>query len=168
MAARMTRDPRIATGDQAKAARTYRRSAWTRIVGAGCALLFVGAAASFAASRGSGRGLALLVGLAILSLCNLVTAWADRVTLSDAGIECRNSLLGRFGRRDRRVAWEDVVQVREHRRPGRAAVDGPPSAIVLTLRSGRRLVLDSLEHSEEILDSVRRHSGRNRFTGGAS
>ena len=163
----MTGDTRIATGDGAGAARTYRRSAWTRIVGAGCALLFVGAAVSFAASRGAGRGLVFLVGLAVLSLCNLVTAWTDRVTLSDAGIECRNSLLERFGRSQRRVAWEDVVQVREHRKPGGAGADGPPSALVLTLRSGRRLVLDSLERYDEILDTVRRHSGRNRSTGGA-
>lgn len=148
-------------------ARTYRRSGWTRLVGAGCAVLFVGGAISSAARGGIGYGFVVLAGLAVLSLCNLVTASADRVVISDAGLEVRNGVLRRFGQPDRRVAWEDVVGVREHRRIGGGRPEALPSAVILTLRSGRRLVLDSLENYEEILDAVRLHCGRDRPTGGA-
>lgn len=163
----MTHDPEAPGRAGAANARTYRRSAWTRIVGTGCVLLFAGGAVSSAARGGFGYGFLILVCLGILSLCNLVTASADQVTLSDAGIECRNPILRRLGQPDRLVAWEEVVRVREHRRIGSVRADAPPNAIFLTLRSGRRLVLDSLEHYDEILDTIRHRCGPHQPTGGA-
>ncbi len=144
--------------------RTYRRSAGTRIVGAGCALLFTGGAASFAVTNGATPGVVVLAGLALLSLVNLITACADRYTLSEAGIEYRNGLVSRLGGRPRRVAWSEVVRVREHRRLRASRSDAPPSALFLTLRSGGRIVLDSLENYDDILKTVRQRCGPDRFT----
>lgn len=142
--------------DPGTAPRTYRRSLGTRLLGVGGAALFVGGAVSYLTVSGLGPWLVVIGLLAILSLANLVTAYADRFTLAEDGIEYRNALLQHLGFRPRRVAWSDVVQVREHRRPtlGRSAPH--PRAIFLVPRSGRRIVLDSLEDFDEVLRTIRR------------
>ena len=139
------------------AARTYRRSLGTRILSLVCAPVFTGGAVSFAATTGPTAGFYVLAGVAALSLLNLVTAWADRFTLDEDGIEYRNALLRPLGLGRRRVAWEEVLRVREHRRPGTGGGDDRPSALILTVRSGRRMVLDSLEEYDEIVRAVRHH-----------
>lgn len=138
------------TGD---APRTYRRSRGTRFLGAGAAALLVGAAISHVSSAGLRPGLLVIGLLALLSLANLVSAWGDRFTLSEGGIEYRNTLLARCGVRPRRLAWDEIVQVREHRRLSDRG--GPPRAVFLIPRSGRRLVLDALEDYDEVLRTVR-------------
>ena len=50
--------------------RTFRRTASTRIVSAGSALLFVGGTISVGATSGLGAGFFVLSGLSILSLAN--------------------------------------------------------------------------------------------------
>jgi len=95
--------------------RTYRRTGGTRLVSAGCALLFVAGTLSVGATSGLGTGFFILSGLSILSLANALGAWADRYTLGPSGLEYRNALLALLGVRPRLVPWEEVVQVREHR-----------------------------------------------------
>jgi hypothetical protein len=102
-------------------------------------------------------GFYVLASAAALSLVNLVTAWADRYTLDEEGIEYRNALLRPLGLGRRRVAWEDVLRVREHRRLGTGGREDRPSAVFLTVRSGRRMVLDSLEAYDEVVRAVRHH-----------
>jgi hypothetical protein len=137
------------------AGRTFRRTLGTRLIGAACAILFVTGAASLAATSGPGPGVYLLGALALLSLANLVTACGDRYTLGEEGIEYGNVLLSRLGVRPRRVAWEEIVGLREHRRLRAGRLEERPSALFLTLRSGRRMVLDSLEDYDEVLRAVR-------------
>ena len=155
------------SGDDAP--RTFRRSSSSRLLGTGCALLFLAGAASFASARGAGHGFFVLAGLTLLALANALGAWADRYTFSASGIEYRNALLGLLGARPRLVLWEDVVEAREHRALRTGRLEARPSAVFLVLRSGRRLVLDSLEDLDEAIRLVRRHHGaRDSGDGGAS
>lgn len=139
-------------------ARTFRRTAGARVVGAGGALLFVAGAVSVGLTSGMTPGFFVLSGLSLLSLANALGAWADRYTLGPSGVEYRNALLSRFGARPRLVPWEDVVQVREHRSLRFGRIEPRASALFLVLRSGRRLVLDSLQDFDEVLGAVRRYS----------
>ncbi len=137
--------------------RVHRRSGGTRALAASCAALLVAGAASLWAASGPTTGALVSTALALLAIANLVTALADRYTLGEDGIEYRNDLLCRLGRRPRRVAWDEIVGVREHHRLRAGRPEPRPSALFLTLRSGRRLVLDSLEDYDEVLRAVRRH-----------
>jgi len=141
------------------APRTFRRSASSRLLGTGCALLFLAGAVSFASARGAGPGFFVLAGLTLLALANALGAWADRYTFSDSGIEYRNALLGLLGARPRLVPWEDVVEAREHRSLRMGRLEARPSAVFLVLRSGRRFVLDSLDDLDEAIRRVRRRRG---------
>jgi energy-converting hydrogenase Eha subunit G len=143
----------------APGARTYSRSAGTRAVGVVCAVLFAGAAAFSWTTSGLSPGIIVVSLIALLSLANLMTAWADRFTLGEEGIEYRNLVLERLGRAPRRVAWSDILGVRGSVRaaPGGGAAAPPAAAsraLFLIPRSGRRIVLDSLERHEEVLRTV--------------
>ena len=139
--------------------RTYRRTAGTRIVSAGCALLFVAGTISVGATSGMGTGFFVLSGLSILSLANALGAWADRYTLGASGLEYRNALLALFGARPRHVPWEEVVQVREHRSLRFGRLEPEASALFLVLRSGRRIVLDSLQDFETLKNTIQLYCG---------
>ena len=99
----------------------------------------------------------VLASLALASLASLISAFADRYTLSETGIEYSNSLLLRLGVRPRRVAWDQVVQVKEPRRPGAGGAEARSGPLFLVLRSGRKMVLDSLQDYDEIRRAVRHH-----------
>jgi len=149
--------------------RTYRRSAGTRLVAVVCAALFVSAAVASWITSGFTPGTVAASLIALLSLANLVTAWADLFTLSDEGIESTNLILERLGRPPRRFAWSDIVSVRGPARSGPAGAadasrvpasrSGTPRALFLVLRNGRRIVLDSLERYDEVLGTVLRRCG---------
>ena len=139
--------------------RTFHRTAGTRIISAGSALLFVAGTISVGATSGLGAGFFVLSGLSLLSLANALGAWADRYTLGEGGIEYRNSLLCLFGARPRVVPWEEVVQVREHRSLRFGRLEPQASALFLVLRSGRRVVLDSLQDFEALKSAVHDHCG---------
>jgi hypothetical protein len=139
----------------AGASRTFRRTVGTRLLSAACALLFLAATISVA-TAGVTAGLFVLSGLSLLSLANVMGAWADRYTLSPAGIEYRNGLLTLFGARPRLVRWDEVVQVREHRTLRLGRLESRASAVFLILRSGRRIVLDSLADFDDVLAAVQR------------
>jgi hypothetical protein len=143
------------------APRVFRRTWTTRIVGAAGAALFTGGALAFVAGGRPAAATLALAALAVLSLVNLAGAWADRFVFDALGFEHRNVLYQRLGVPARRVAWGDIERVWQHRRPllG-AATSARPTALFLRLRSGRRVVLDSLEDFETILAIVERHAGR--------
>jgi len=155
-------------------ARTYRRSAGTRVVAVTCVALLVAAAASVIATSGITDGFLVLAGLALLSVVNLAGAMADRITLDAHGIEQDNAWLRRLGlRRPRRVAWDDIVRLREHHRrravpAGGGSSGASPAALFLTLRSGRRMVIDSLERYDEAVVTIRRHCGHGAAAGGSA
>jgi hypothetical protein len=136
--------------------RTYRRSLGTLLVAALCLLLFAGGAVSCFLSAGASRLFFFFSGLAVLGAANLVGAAADRYTLGDEGIVYRSGLMFLLGRPPRNVPWGEVSRVREHRGLRDADASRPASAIVLTLRTGGRVVLDSLQNFEEVLAEVRR------------
>ncbi len=138
-------------------ARTFHRAAGARAVSAACALVFVAGTISVGATSGVTPGLFVLAGLSLLCLANAAGAWADRYTLDEAGIEYRNLLLARLGARPRLVPWKDIVQVREHRALRFGRLEPQASALFLVLRSGRRVVLDSLADFEDVQNAVRRH-----------
>jgi alkylated DNA nucleotide flippase Atl1 len=148
--------------------RTYRRSLTTRLLGAAGAALFVGGAISYMTVSRFGPWLIVIGSLAILSLANLVTAYADRFTLGPEGIEYRNVLLQRLGVRPRRIRWRDVAQVRAQERPPRGRSGSGPRAVFLIPRSGRRMVLDSLEDFDEALRTIRRCCADTPRTGAAT
>ena len=135
--------------------RIYRRSLGTRILAVCSAALFVGGALSYLALSAPGPGLVIIGFLTLLSLVNLVTAWGDRFTIDGEGVEHRNLLLARLGVPARRIAWDVVEQVREYRRPSAGRPPGSPRALFMVPRSGRRIVLDSLERYDEIVDAIR-------------
>ena len=136
-------------------ARTYRRSLGFRLLSVGCAALFVGGAVSFMLQSGLTAGALALATLAFLSLINLIGAYADRYSFGESEIVYENGLLRLIGVRPRRLAWEDVVRVREHRRLHLGRPESNPSVLFLFPRTGRRLVLDSLEEFDEVLRTVR-------------
>ena len=147
-------------GGRAPAPRTFRRSLTARLASLTALLLFGAAVVVRLAAGETGTGLAILAGLAVVSLIGVVGAWGDRVTIDADGVAARNALLSVAGRR---LAWNDVVRVQEHRRPGAAATD-PPRALFLVPARGRRLALDSLQDFDEACRLVRLHLKRPRET----
>jgi hypothetical protein len=137
-------------------ARVFRRSLGFRLLSIGCAALFVGGAFSFLLESGLTAGGLVLAALALLSLINLIGAYADRYVLGESGIVYENALSRLVGMGPRRLAWDDVVRVREHRRLHLGRSESDPSVLFLFPRTGRRLVLDSLEEFDEVLRTVRR------------
>ena len=133
--------------------RTFRRTTGSRLVGSACSLLFTGGAVSAAAADGASLAFFLLLGLSGISLVNLAGVWADRYVLDEAGIEYRNPVL--LGRRTHRVAWEEIESAREVYPLRRDRGTSPPAAMFLTLRSGKRMVLDSLEGLTDLMAAVR-------------
>lgn len=143
-------------------ARTFHRSAGARAISSACALLFVAAAVSTVAMGGVTPAFFILAGLSLMSLASLLGAWADRYTFGEAGIEYRNVLLARLGARPRLTPWSDVVGVREHRGVRFGRLEPHASALFLALRSGRRLVLDSLADFEAVRGAVRHYAAAAR------
>lgn len=136
--------------------RTFRRSSGQRFLSIACAVIFPGGAASMLLENGFTIGASILLALSLLSLANLTGAYADRYTLGESGVQYENRLLGKLGVRPRYLAWEDVARVREHRRLSFGRPEASPSTLFLFPRSGRRMVLDSLERFDEVLEIVRR------------
>ncbi len=137
------------------AARTYRRTAGTRILAAAGLAILTGSTIAAGSRTGVTLSFFVLAALSLIAAMNAATAFGDRVTLDDQGIAIANAWLARVGRRPRRVAWEDILSLREHRglRPGGA--DIAPRAIFLEVRSGRRLVIDSLQDFDAVVRTVR-------------
>jgi len=138
---------------------TFRRTTGSRIASAGCALLFIAGAISVGASSGPTSGLLILSALSLLSLANALGAWADRYTLDASGITYGNALLQIFGAPPRRIAWEEVVQVRENHPLRFGRLDPQAGALFLVLRSGRRVVLDSLQDFDTLRTAVQHYCG---------
>jgi hypothetical protein len=151
-------------------ARTFRRSLTARLASLTALLLFGVAVAVRLAEGETGYGLALLAGLTALSMVGVIGAWGDRVTIDAEGVVSRNLLLSRLARwswlvlprvaenqfAGRRLAWNEVVRVQEHRRPGAPDTE-PPRALFLVPARGRRLALDSLHDFDEACRLVRLH-----------
>ncbi|HZN02120.1 MAG TPA: hypothetical protein VFD06_00895 [Candidatus Polarisedimenticolia bacterium] len=141
------------------AGRTFRRSLSARVVSVTALVLFGLAVATRTVSGDLGAGYFILVALVLVSIAGMVSAWGDRITIDAAGVETRNVLLARlpgFGRRSRRrLGWNDILRVQEHRRPGSDPKD-PPRALFLVPVRGRRLALDSIESFDQVLALVRR------------
>jgi hypothetical protein len=128
--------------------RTFRRSLSIRLLSLLTTLFLAGAVASRLLARELGPGLWVITLLAVVGLVGVIGAWGDRIRLDDDGVEVRNLLWSCLRLPGRRLAWRDVVAVREHRRP-RPGGESPVSALFLVPRTGRRLVLDSLVDFEE-------------------
>ena len=139
-------------------ARTFRRSLSARLVSVTALVLFSLAIATRTVSGDFGAGYFILAALVLVSIAGVVSAWGDRVTIDHAGVEARNLFLSRlpgFGARARRrLAWNEVLRVQEHRRPGSDTRDLPRALFLVPYR-GRRLALDSLEGFDEVIRLVR-------------
>ena len=139
---------------------TYRRSRETRVLSVGCALLFAILEITHLSTGGSplsGGGL-LLVILVVLGVGGVLLNFGDRYRIDDEGVEYSNPLLGRLGvRLGRRVAWSEVTSMRTHRTIRHGVREEKPAALFLHVRSGRRLVLDSLERFDEVVGLVTAH-----------
>ena len=137
------------------AARTYRRTTGTRILAAACLAILAGSTIATASRIGVSLSCFVLGALSLLAVMNAATAFGDRVTLDDRGIAIANAWLARLGRGPRRVAWEDILSLREHHglRPG--GTDHAPRAIFMEVKSGRRLVIDSLQDFDAVVRTVR-------------
>ena len=142
-------------------ARTFRRSLWLRTLGLLTTLLLCAATAARLAAGETGVGFWILLALAVLSLIAAVGAWGDRVRLDADGLEVRNLVWMRLGLAGRRLAWSDVVSVREHRRARPGSGDESVRAIFVMPRAGRRLVLDSLQDFDEARRIIARRCGPN-------
>ncbi len=127
-----------------------------RFLSVGCAALFLGGAVSVLLESGLTIAAWILLALAALSLASVIGAYADRYVLEESGILYENRLLRLLGAAPRRLRWSDVARVREHRRLSFGRPEARPSALFLIPRSGRRMVLDSLERFDEVLSIVRR------------
>jgi hypothetical protein len=156
------RSPVAAEGRPPGAALIVRRDASTRFLGVAAAALFAGGAASHLILAGAGPGFLVLGALSLLALVNLATAWGDRLILDDDGIEKRNPLLLRLGIRPRRLAWREIAEVREHRVPAAGRAAAAPRALLLVPRSGRRMVLDSLDRFDDVIRTVAERAARDQ------
>ncbi|HEV8375168.1 MAG TPA: hypothetical protein VGR38_02910 [Candidatus Polarisedimenticolia bacterium] len=131
----------------------YRRSFGMRALSLGSLLLFALLEYAHLASGGKlltfgGLLLATLVSLScIATILNL----GDRYGVDDQGIQYANVLLSRLGLSlERRVAWEEVVSVRAYHSLRFGVREDHPSALFLSLTSGKRFVVDSVERFDEI------------------
>jgi len=131
--------------------RTFRRSLAARAASLTALLLFGSAVGVRVAAGDTGYGLVVLAGLAVLSLVGVIGAWGDRVTIDADGVVSRNVLFA-----SRRLAWNDVLRVQEHRRPGAPDTEAPRALFLVPAR-GRRLALDSLHDFDEACRLVRLH-----------
>ena len=139
--------------------RIFRRSLSARAISVIALLMFGLAFAARTAAGDFGAGWFIVLGLTLVSLAGVVSAWGDRVTIGPGGVASRNLLLSRLtgGRGPfaaRHLSWSEILRVQEHRRPGSAPAD-PPRALFLVPVKGKRLALDSLEDFDEVVTLVR-------------
>ena len=140
--------------------KTFRRSVGTRLLSVGCVALFAALEIYHLATGGGAASLGgiLLGGLLAISVGATVLNLGDRYRVDEEGIGYANPLLARLGLRlDRRVAWREVVSVRAHRGLKHGVKEEKASALFLTLASGRRFVIDSVDEIEEIHRLVASH-----------
>lgn len=131
----------------------YRRSFSMRALSLGSLLLF--AILEYAHLTSGGRfvsfGGLLLAVLILLSCLATLLNLGDRYRVDERGIQYANLLLSRLGLAfDRRVAWEEIVAVRPYHSLRFGMREEHPSALFLSLTSGRRFVIDSVENFDEI------------------
>jgi len=136
-----------------------------RVLSLVCLALF----ASLEAFHLSTGGRLVSFGGIALGLCLVISAGAsllnlgDLYRIDDEGIGYANPLLARLGLRlGRRIAWRDVVSVRVHRGLSHGREEERPIALFLTLASGRRFVIDSVEDFDEVRRLVSEHVGGRR------
>lgn len=79
-------------------------------------------------------GLVILSVLAAGSILAALVQYGDRIYLSAEGLLYRNSFLPRFGRGNRSIRWDEVVEIREIRR----------KVLVLFAGDARRMVVDAI------------------------
>ncbi|HYV20062.1 MAG TPA: hypothetical protein VFC25_13645 [Verrucomicrobiae bacterium] len=139
--------------------RTFRRSLSTRAVSV-VALLTFGLAFASRATGEIGFGWVVLAALTLASLAGVISAWGDRIVIDSGGVTIRNGAftrmtggLVRVGAR--RIEWQDIVRVQEHRRLGSGPAD-PPRALFLVTTQGKRFALDAIEDFDEVIALVRR------------
>lgn len=78
-----------------------------------------------------------IIGLSLLALGSILAAlvqYGDRIYLSAEGLVYLNRFLPRFGRGNRSIRWEDVVEIREIRR----------KVLILVSRDAQRMVVDAI------------------------
>jgi hypothetical protein len=124
-----------------------------RALSLGSLLLF--ALLEYAHLRSGGKLLSfgglLLASLFLLSSAATLLNLGDRYRVDDGGIQYANLLLSRLGLAlDRHVAWEEIVAVRPYHSLRFGMREEHPSALFLSLTSGRRFVIDSVENFDEI------------------
>jgi len=146
-----------------------------RVLSLGSLLLF--AVLEVAHLRSGGKLLSfgglLLGSLILLSFAATLLNLGDRYKVDDGGIQYANLLLSRLGLAlDRRVAWEEIVSVRPYHSLRFGMREEHPSALFLSLTSGRRFVIDSVENFDEIHRAITarlvRGGARGRGEGPAS
>ena len=137
--------------------RTFRRSLATRAVSV-VALLTFGLAFATRATGGFGIGFFVLAALTLASIAGVISAWGDRIVIDARGVAIRNGAFARMtgGRAgERRVEWNDVQRIQEHRRLGSGPAD-PPRALFLVTTQGKRFALDAIEDFDEVITLIRR------------
>ncbi len=123
-------------------------------------VLFLGLEVYHLATGGSviSFGGLILAALSIMAITAVILNQGDRYRIDETGIHYSNPLLARVGiRLDRRVIWSEVVSWRAHRSLNHGTHEEQPSALLLTLESGPRFVIDSVEEIEEVRQLISQH-----------
>jgi hypothetical protein len=141
-----------------------------RVLSVGSLLLFALLEAAHLRSGGKllSFGGLLLASLILLSFAATLLNLGDRYRIDEGGIQYANHLLSRLGLAlDRHVAWEEIVSVRPYHSLRFGMREEHPSALFLSLTSGRRFVIDSVENFDEIHRSITAHLVRDGASGRA-
>lgn len=93
-------------------------------------------------------GLVLLSFLAAGSILAALVQYGDRIYLSAEGLLYKNSFLPRFGRGNRSISWDEVVEIREIRR----------KVLVLLSGDARRMVIDAIAAYPVARREILRHA----------
>lgn len=115
----------------------FRRTAIARAISLAAALGACGLLIDYLTLEASERTIGGTIGLAALASGTVLAAlvqYGDRIYLSADGVVYMNRFLPRFGRGNRSIRWEEVVEIREIRR----------KVLVLFSRDARRMVVDAI------------------------
>ena len=129
----------------------FRRTTFARIISMAAALGATGLWIDYLTLEAADRSILGTAALSVLAAGSILAAlvqYGDRIYLSPQGLLYMNRFLPRFGRGNRSMLWEDVVEIREIRR----------KILILFARDARRMVIDAIGAYEVARKEILRHA----------
>lgn len=144
---------------QSEAILVFRRTAFARVISMAAALGSTGLLIDYLTLPAAERSVGFLLALSILATGSILAALVqhgDRIYVLPQGVLYLNRFLPRFGRGNRAMLWDDVIEIREIRR----------RVLVLFSRDARRMVVDAIAAYPVARKEILRHVPPNAVISG--